>query len=32
MLESVLWDAEGQKLSEQALVGFVASVVKVRAV
>ena len=32
MLESVLWDAEGQKLSGQALVGFVVSEVKARTV
>ena len=30
ILESVLWDAEGQKLSGQALVGFVVSEVKAR--
>ena len=30
VLESVLWDAEGQKLSGQALVGFVVSEVKAR--
>jgi hypothetical protein len=28
VLESVLWDAEGQKLSGPALVGFVVSEVK----
>ena len=32
ILESVLWDAEGQKLSGQALVGFVVSEVKARTV
>ena len=32
ILESVLWDAEGQKLSGQALVGFVVGEVKARAV
>ena len=30
VLESVLWDAEGQKLSGQALVGFVVSEIKSR--
>ena len=30
VLESVLWDAEGQKLSGPALVGFVVSEVKAR--
>ena len=30
ILESVLWDAEGQKLSGQALVGFVVSEIKAR--
>jgi hypothetical protein len=30
VLESVLWDAEGQKLSGQTLVGFVVSEVKAR--
>ena len=32
VLESVLWDAEGQKLSGPALVGFVVSEVKARTV
>ena len=32
VLESVLWDAEGQKLSGLALVGFVVSEVKARTV
>ena len=32
VLESVLWDAEGQKLSGTALVGFVVSEVKARKV
>ena len=32
VLESVLWDAEGQKLSGPALVGFMVSEVKARAV
>ena len=32
VLEIVLWDAEGQKLSGLALVGFVVSEVKVRTV
>ena len=32
VLESVLWDAEGQKLSRPALVGFVVSEVKARTV
>ena len=30
VLESVLWDAKGQKLSGPALVGFVVSEVKAR--
>ena len=30
VLESVLWDAEGQKLSGPALVGFVVSEIKIR--
>ncbi len=30
VLESVLWDAEGQKLSRPALVGFVVSEIKSR--
>ena len=30
VLESVLWDAEGQKLSRPALVGFIASEIKSR--
>ena len=30
VLESVLWDAEGQKLSGPALVGFVVSEIKSR--
>ena len=30
VLESVLWDAEGQKLSDPALVGFVVSEIKSR--
>ena len=29
-LESILWDAEGQKLSGPALVGFVVSEIKIR--
>ncbi|MGA0889635.1 MAG: hypothetical protein ACO3S0_17095 [bacterium] len=32
VMESVLWDAEGQKLSGPALVGFIVSEVKVRTV
>ena len=32
VLESVLWDAEGQKLSGPALVGFVVNEVKARTV
>ena len=32
VLESVLWDAEGQKLSGPALVGFVVCEVKARTV
>ena len=32
VLESVLWDAEGQMLSGSALVGFVVSEVKARTV
>ena len=32
VLESVLWDAEGQKLSGQSLLGFVVSEVKARTV
>ena len=32
VLESVLWDAEGQKLSGPALIGFIVSEVKARTV
>ena len=32
VLESVLWDVEGQKLSGLALVGFVVSEVKARTI
>ena len=32
VMESVLWDAEGQKLSGPALIGFIVSEVKARTV